>query len=56
MWLRGVETIGLTAGASTPEFIVQKCVAYLRTLGVTAVEEFKYAEEKVLFQLPKEVW
>jgi len=54
-WFKGVTTIGLTAGASTPESLVQKCVKYLRTLGVMKVEEFKYTEEKVVFQLPQEV-
>ncbi len=54
-WLKGVEVIGLTAGASTPEHVVQRCIQRLRTLGVTAVEDVVFTEEDVVFQLPKEV-
>lgn len=54
-WLEGVSAIGLTAGASTPESVVQNCIEYLRTLGVTETEEVEYTEENVFFQLPKEV-
>lgn len=54
-WLEGVQVIGLTAGASTPEEIVQQCIQRLRNLGVNEVEEVIYTIEEVLFQLPKEV-
>lgn len=54
-WLEGVKAIGLTAGASTPESVVQKCIEHLRTLGVTETEEVEYTEENVFFELPKEV-
>ena len=54
-WLDGVSSIGLTAGASTPERVVQNCIEYLRTLGVTETEEVEYVEENVFFQLPREV-
>lgn len=54
-WLQEVRVIGLTAGASTPEHIVQKCIARLRTLGVTEVEDVVFTEEDVVFQLPKQV-
>lgn len=54
-WLTGVQTIGMTAGASTPEEVVQRCVDHLKTLGVTSVEEVVYTEEDVFFQLPKQV-
>jgi len=52
-WFRGVSAIGLAAGASTPESIVQRCIGHLRSLGVTEVEEIKYTEEEVVFQLPQ---
>lgn len=55
LWLHGVKTIGLTAGASTPEDIVQRCIDKLRSLGVQEVEEVIYTEENVVFQLPKAV-
>ena len=54
-WLEGVEAIGLTAGASTPESVVQQCIEHLKTLGVTSTEEVEYTEENVFFELPKEV-
>lgn len=54
-WLKDVEVIGLTAGASTPEDVVQRCIEHLRSLGVTAVEDVVFTEEDVVFQLPKQV-
>ncbi|MBX3719681.1 MAG: 4-hydroxy-3-methylbut-2-enyl diphosphate reductase [Parachlamydiales bacterium] len=54
-WLAGVKVIGLTAGASTPEHVVQRCIERLRSLGVTAVEDVVFTEEDVVFQLPKQV-
>ena len=54
-WLDGVATIAMTAGASTPEPIVQQCISRLKDLGVTAIEEVVYTEEDVFFQLPKQV-
>lgn len=54
-WLKGVTTIAMTAGASTPENIVQNCIKRLRDLGVKEVEEVVYKEEDVFFQLPKQV-
>jgi len=54
-WIIGVKTIGLTAGASTPEGIVQKCIEKLIALGVTDVEDVVYTNEDVVFQLPKPI-
>jgi 4-hydroxy-3-methylbut-2-en-1-yl diphosphate reductase len=54
-WLLGVETIGLTAGASTPESIVQRCIQKLMELGVKEVEDVVYTNEDVVFQLPKPI-
>lgn len=54
-WLNGVSTIGLTAGASTPEDIVQKCITRLMELGVSEVEDVVFTQEDVVFQLPKSV-
>jgi 4-hydroxy-3-methylbut-2-enyl diphosphate reductase len=54
-WLNGVRTIGLTAGASTPEEVVQKCIQKLMDLGVTEVEDVVYINEDVVFQLPKPI-
>ena len=53
LWLEGITTIGMTAGASTPELIVQQCIDRLKLHGVDSVEEVTYTEENVYFQLPK---
>lgn len=54
-WFHGVKTIGLTAGASTPESIVQRCIQRLIALGVKDVEDVVFTTEDVVFQLPKPV-
>lgn len=54
-WVRGKEIIGLTAGASTPEEVVQKCIQRLIEFGVTEVEDVVYTQEDVVFQLPKQI-
>lgn len=54
-WLQGVEVIGVTAGASTPEDVVQSCIHRLKMLGVSEVEDVVFVEEDVVFQLPKQV-
>jgi 4-hydroxy-3-methylbut-2-enyl diphosphate reductase len=55
VWLKNVNILGVSAGASTPEDVVQQCIDYLITLGVNEVEEVTVVEEHVFFQLPKEV-
>lgn len=52
-WLTG--NVGLTAGASTPEHVVQACVARVCELGNYTVEEFRLVEERVVFPLPGEL-
>ncbi len=52
-WLHNVHTLGLTAGASTPENIVQLCIERLIKLGVTEVEDVVYTTEDVVFQIPR---
>ena len=54
-WLDGVETIGITAGASAPEFLVEEVVSYLQTFGSATVEEINVIEEDVVFSLPPEL-
>ena len=55
LWLEKAKTIGLTAGASTPEVVVQRCIERLGKLGVTEVENIVYTQEDVVFQLPKPI-
>ena len=52
-WLTG--DVGLTAGASTPENVVQACIERVRELGGHRVEEFRLLEERVWFPLPGEL-
>ncbi|HEY5595547.1 MAG TPA: 4-hydroxy-3-methylbut-2-enyl diphosphate reductase [Nitrospiria bacterium] len=54
-WLAGVETIGITAGASAPELLVQEVVDFLKNQGADELEELSVIEENVEFQLPKEL-
>ena len=52
-WLEGVETIGLTAGASAPEELVEELLAHLSTLGEITIEEVSEVVENIHFKLPK---
>jgi 4-hydroxy-3-methylbut-2-enyl diphosphate reductase len=54
-WLRGVETVGVTSGASAPEWLVEGVVGHLRSLGATEVEELLVTEEQMAFGLPRGV-
>lgn len=51
-WLNGMNSIGVTAGASTPEGVVQDVIGYIREHGATATEFVTTAEESTVFQLP----
>jgi len=53
--LGGHEVVGLTAGASTPEELVQSVLAQLAEWGYGALEEVTVAREDVHFRLPREV-
>jgi len=54
-WLEGRAKIGITAGASAPEVLVQKVVAYLEKLGCSQVEVHNVVDENVTFSLPEEL-
>ena len=54
-WLAGVATVGLTSGASAPEFLVQEILAHLRALLGARVREVLTVREEVFFPLPPEV-
>lgn len=51
-WLEGTDVVGITAGASAPEKLVQDVKAYLREMGVGNFEEIETVTEKVAFSLP----
>jgi len=52
-WLEGKRRIGVTAGASAPEVLVQQLIARLRELGVGSVRKLDGAQENMTFPLPK---
>jgi len=54
-WLLGKQRIGVTAGASAPEDIVQQVIAKLHEWGEKSVTEFEGIQENVIFALPKEL-
>ncbi len=51
-WLDGVKRVGLTAGASAPEVLVQQIVERLKSLGARTVRSLDGAQENVTFKLP----
>jgi len=52
-WLLGVERVGVSAGASTPEVLVQGVIARLQALGAGVVEQQQGRSEEVEFRLPR---
>ncbi|HYA38603.1 MAG TPA: 4-hydroxy-3-methylbut-2-enyl diphosphate reductase [Candidatus Methylomirabilis sp.] len=54
-WLIGVHKLGLTAGASAPELLVQRIVARLREWGASLVEESPGQAENVSFPVPRDL-
>jgi 4-hydroxy-3-methylbut-2-enyl diphosphate reductase len=51
-WLKGRRSIGLTAGASTPDFLIEEVTARLRAWGCDRVEEVEVVSEDIQFGLP----
>jgi 4-hydroxy-3-methylbut-2-en-1-yl diphosphate reductase len=54
-WLEGVETVGLTSGASAPESLVRRVLAWFRARGVLEVDELDAIPEDVSFRLPPQI-
>jgi 4-hydroxy-3-methylbut-2-en-1-yl diphosphate reductase len=54
-WLEGVETVGITSGASAPEELVEALVGLFRDRGADDVSELRTVHEDVRFMLPKEI-
>ena len=52
-WLEGKQRVGITAGASAPEVLVQQVIARLQELGADGVREADGIQENVVFPLPK---
>ena len=54
-WLEGKRVLGITSGASAPEELVQRLVAFFRERGTTDVGELEVIQEDVRFMLPKTI-
>jgi len=54
-WLEGVETVGITSGASAPEELVTELVSFFRERGAAEVSELRTVHEDVRFMLPKTI-
>jgi len=54
-WVTGVQCIGVTAGASAPDILVQQVIQRLRELGGEAAIELIGREENIVFEVPKEL-
>lgn len=54
-WLEGVKTVGITAGASAPEHLVQEVIDFFKNLGVSEIKEVDVIHEDVKFALPPEL-
>ncbi len=54
-WLEGKRVVGISSGASAPEELVQRLVAFFRGRGTDDVSEFEVVQEDVRFMLPKAI-
>ena len=54
-WLRDVDTIGLTAGASAPDVLVQQVISRLQELGADEISQLEGREENIIFEVTKEL-
>ncbi len=54
-WLGGVETVGITSGASAPEELVEQLVDFFRERGAEDVSELRTVDEDVRFMLPRDI-
>jgi len=55
LWLNGARNVGVTAGASAPEHLVEELIEFLRARGFGAMEEIELVDEDVRFSLPSEL-
>ena len=54
-WFAGKQKVGVTAGASAPEVLVEAVVAQLRDWGINGIEQGSGEDENIVFVLPKEL-
>ncbi|WP_434526946.1 4-hydroxy-3-methylbut-2-enyl diphosphate reductase [Photorhabdus asymbiotica] len=54
-WITGISAVGVTAGASAPDILVQQVIDRLKNLGADSVKELHGREENIVFEVPKEL-
>ncbi|MDX7991041.1 4-hydroxy-3-methylbut-2-enyl diphosphate reductase [Xenorhabdus sp. Reich] len=54
-WIKDMSAIGVTAGASAPDILVQQVIERLKTFGAKTVNELHGREENIVFEVPKEL-
>ena len=54
-WLSGVDSVGLSSGASVPEILVRDTIDWLAAAGYGEIEEVTHTEERLVFALPQEL-
>ena len=54
-WFAGKNHVGVTAGASAPELLVQEVINQIQAWGHGSIEELNGVEESIVFVLPKEL-
>jgi 4-hydroxy-3-methylbut-2-enyl diphosphate reductase len=54
-WFDGRDTVGVTSGASAPEWLVERVIEHLKALGATEVKQLHTVEESMRFSLPVQV-
>jgi len=54
-WLAGVDSVGLSSGASVPEILVKEVADWLAERGYADLEEVNHTEERLVFALPQEL-
>ena len=54
-WFEGIQAVGITAGASTPDILIHEVIQHLHNLGASEVEELTVIEEHVEFKLPSDL-
>jgi len=54
-WIDGISSIGITAGASAPEILVEGVIDYFKQMGEVSIESLSGIEETMRFNLPKEL-
>ncbi|QCI16982.1 4-hydroxy-3-methylbut-2-enyl diphosphate reductase [Buchnera aphidicola (Aphis helianthi)] len=52
-WIKNIKHIGITAGASAPEFLVKQVIVHLQKMGAKKSKEIIGTEEKTVFNIPK---